>query len=78
LQVKTVDIPIYYEPANPFVDPWFDDYDNIMLADIDVFPVEGLTQNIFDELNGEDAGICTEPMQPKFRQIYNVAGINKS
>ena len=73
---KTVDVPIYYEPANPLVDPWFDDYDNIMLADIDVFPVEGLTENIFDELDGEDAGICTEPMQPHFRQIYDVAGIN--
>lgn len=73
---KTVDVPIYYEPANPLVDKSFDDYDNVMLVDIDVFPVEGLRENIFDELTDEDAGICDEPMQPHFRQIYNVAGIN--
>jgi hypothetical protein len=75
---QLVDIPIYYEPANPLVDGFFDKFDNVALVDIDVFPVEGLTQNIFEELNGEDAGICTEPMQPKFRQIYNVAGITNS
>lgn len=73
---KTVDIPIYYEPANPLVDKSFDEYDNVALIDIDVFPVEGLTENLFDVLDGEDAGICTEPEQPGLRQIYNVAGIN--
>lgn len=71
-----VNVPIYYEPANPLVDPSFDEYDNIALVDIDVFPIEGLTENIFEELSNEDAGICSEPMQPYFRQIYNVAGIN--
>jgi len=71
---KTVNVPIYYEPANPLVDPSFDEYDNVALIDIDVFPVEGLTENLF-HLDGEDAGICTEPKQPYFRQIYNVAGI---
>jgi len=73
---QVVDVPIYYEPANPLVDGFFDQFDNVMLVDIDVFPVEGLTENIFEELNGEDAGICSEPEQPYFRQIYDVAGIN--
>ena len=73
---QVVDVPIYYEPANPLVDGFFDQFDNVMLVDIDVFPVEGLTENIFEELNGEDAGICTEPEQPYFREIYDVAGIN--
>jgi len=73
---KAVDIPIYYEPANPLVDTSFDEYDNVALIDIDVFPFEGLTESLFDQLDGEDAGICTEPEQPALRQIYNVAGIN--
>ena len=72
---KTVNVPIYYEPANPLIDESFDEYDNVALVDIDVFPVENLEEDIFAELNGEDAGICTEPMQPTFREIYNVAGI---
>jgi hypothetical protein len=72
---KTVDIPIYYEPANPLVDDSFDEYDNVLLIDIDVFPVEGLSENIFEVLDGEDAGICTEPKQPRYREIFNVAGI---
>jgi len=75
---KVVNVPIYYEPANPLVDKSFDKYDNVALVDIDVFPVEDLSENIFDQLNGEDAGICTEPAQPFFRQVYNVAGITNA
>ena len=72
---KVCSIPIYYEPANPLVDPYFDEYDNVALIDIDVFPVENLNENLFDQLNGEDAGICTEPEQPFFRSTMDVAGI---
>lgn len=72
---KTVNVPIYYEPANPLVDNSFDEYDNVLLVDVDVFPVENLNENIFEVLNGEDAGICTEPKQPKYRSIFDVAGI---
>jgi len=72
---KTCDCPIYYEPANPLVDDSFDEYDNVLLIDIDVFPVDGLSENIFETLMWEDAGICTEPKQPYYRSIYNVAGI---
>jgi len=73
---KTVNVPIYYEPANPLVDASFDIYDNVALVDIDVFPTDGLNDDIFDLLNDEDAGICTEPKQPYFRTIYNSGGIN--
>jgi len=72
---KVCSIPIYYEPANPLVDPYFDDYDNVALIDIDVFPVENLNENLFDQLDGEDAGICTEPDQPFFRSTMNVSDI---
>jgi hypothetical protein len=72
---RTVDIPIYYEPANPLIDKSFDVYDNVALVDIDVFPVDGLVENIFDQIKDADAAICTEPQQPYFRSLYNVAGI---
>ena len=63
---KVVNVPIYYEPANPLIDASFDEYDNVALVDIDVFPVEGLTDSMFDLLDGEDAGICTEPKHLQF------------
>lgn len=75
---KTVDVPIYYEPANPLIDSSFTKYDNVALVDIDVFPVDGLTDNIFDQIGDADAVICTEPHQPELRQKYNVAGINNA
>lgn len=75
---KFVNVPIYYEPANPLVDASFDEYDNVALVDIDVFPVEGLTDSMFDLLDGEDAGICTEPKQPYFRTIYASGGITSN
>ena len=71
-----VNVPIYYEPANPLVSAEFDVYDNVALVDIDVYPVEGLDDSMFALLDGEDAGICTEPKQPYFRTIYNSGGIN--
>lgn len=75
---KVCSIPIYYEPANPLIDPSFDEYDNVALIDIDVFPVHNLTENLFSQINHEDAGICSEPEQPRFRQIYDVAGITNA
>lgn len=75
---KTVDVPIYYEPANPLIDKSFEQYDNVALIDIDVFPVEGLTENLFDVIDQHDAGICTEPLQPHYRSIFNVAGITSA
>tara|TARA_B110000495_G_C23028561_1_gene611801 strand:+ start:1015 stop:1839 length:825 start_codon:yes stop_codon:yes gene_type:complete len=75
---KTCNVPIYYEPANPLVDSSFDKYDNVALIDIDVFPVENLEEDLFEAHNGKDIGICTEPLQPHFRSIYNVANITSA
>jgi len=47
-------------------DSLFNKYDKILFADTDVFPVENLNKNIFDEFTS-DVGICTEPYQPKAR-----------
>jgi hypothetical protein len=66
---------IYYEPGNPLLLEEFDDYDHVALVDIDVFPVDGLEENLFEEVKGKHLGICTEPQQPRFREIFNVAGI---
>jgi len=62
--VRICDVPIYYEPAIPWINLF--DYDKVLIVDMDVFAVEGLTENIFDVPIG-DVGICTEPMQPKLR-----------
>jgi hypothetical protein len=58
----------HYGALKPVMESQFDKYDNILFADTDVFPVDGLTQSIFDDFTG-DIGICTEPFQPKQRQI---------
>ena len=72
---KKVNVPIYYEPANPLVDDSFDEYDNVALIDIDVYPKDNLEENLFDQIKDKDAAICSEPNQPHYRQIFNVAGI---
>lgn len=47
-------------------DKQFQKYDNVLFTDTDVFPIEGLTENIFENFDAE-IGICTEPFQPKQR-----------
>lgn len=64
---RTCNIPVYYECLNPLLDDAFLKYDRVLSVDADVFAVEGLTQNIFDEPVA-DMGICTEPHQPIYRQ----------
>lgn len=56
------------------LEPQFDEYDKILFADTDVFPVEGLEENIFEQYDCE-IGICTEPFQPKHRLTSSVGGI---
>lgn len=48
-------------------DDYFEEYDKVLFADTDVFPVHGLKDNIFEEYDA-DLGICCEPFQPKSRQ----------
>ena len=58
----------HYGAFKPVYDESFDKYDKIMFVDTDVFPVDGLKENIFDEFTGE-IGICTEPEQSRIRTI---------
>lgn len=58
----------HYGALKPVFESEFDEYEKILFADTDVFPIEGLKESIFDHFTG-DIGICTEPFQPKQRQI---------
>ena len=71
------DVPKYFEWLNPIIDDRFLNYDKILSVDLDVFPVENLSENIFEqEIN--DIGICVEPFQGKSRASTTVGGcINK-
>ena len=67
----------YWEWLNPVVDDSFLEYDNVLVVDLDVFPVENLNENIFEQ-NFGDVGACTEPFQGKQRATVTVGGhINK-
>ena len=70
----------HYGAFKPLFDTRFDDYDYILFADTDVWPVEHITENIFDQFVGTDTeiGICEEVEQPIFRQKFNVGGINSA
>jgi len=63
----------YWEWLNPVIDDKFLEYDNVLVVDLDIFPVEGLKENIFEQEIG-DIGICTEPFQGKYRSTVTVAG----
>lgn len=53
----------HYGAFKPIYTDKFHSYDNVLFADTDVFPVEGLSESIFDGF-ASDVGICTEPFQP--------------
>tara|TARA_R110000822_G_scaffold101565_3_gene227765 strand:- start:7520 stop:8341 length:822 start_codon:yes stop_codon:yes gene_type:complete len=67
---------MYYEWLNFMLDDSFLEYDNVMLVDMDVFPIEGLKDNIFEEFASykKDIGICTEPFQGKYRASTTIGG----
>jgi hypothetical protein len=56
----------HYGQFKVVYDSRFSNYDKVLFADTDVFPIEGLKESIFDGFNN-DLGICTEPYQPKAR-----------
>tara|TARA_E500000318_G_scaffold88996_2_gene86478 strand:+ start:6771 stop:7586 length:816 start_codon:yes stop_codon:yes gene_type:complete len=58
----------YFDCFKPVFENEFNEYDNILFCDTDVFAIKGLTENIFDGFN-HDIGICDEPFQPKQRTI---------
>ena len=60
----------HYGAFKPVMEKEFDKYNKILFADTDVFPIDGLTENVFDQIMDADhIGICTEPFQPKQRTI---------
>jgi hypothetical protein len=46
----------------------YEEYDNILFCDTDIFTVDNLKVSIFDNFTS-DIGICEEPFQPKQRTI---------
>jgi len=71
---KTVDANgMYWEWLNPMLDDSFLEYDKVCVVDLDVFPVDGLEQNIFDE-EIDLFGVCTEPFQGKYRASTVIGG----
>lgn len=67
------DVPMYFEWLNPMLDDSFLEYDNVCVIDLDVFPVDGLTEDIFKGFD-KDFGICTEPFQGKYRESVTIGG----
>lgn len=58
----------HYGAFKPVFESPYNEYDNVLFADTDVFPVNGLKENIFEGFDA-DIGICTEPFQPQQRTI---------
>lgn len=54
-------------------DEFFDKYDNVLFLDCDVFAVDGLTTNIFEEFDcTKDLGICREQWQTDNRSNAHI------
>tara|TARA_Y100001963_G_C6778791_1_gene448781 strand:- start:1564 stop:2379 length:816 start_codon:yes stop_codon:yes gene_type:complete len=70
---KLCDVPMYFEWLNPIIDESFEKYDKVLTVDLDVFPVDGLGENIFEQNTGE-IGVCTEPFQPQYRLSTTIGG----
>lgn len=68
------DVPMYFEWLNPLLDDSFLEYDNVAVLDLDVFPIDGLDEDIFQVSLGYDCGICTEPFQGKYRASTTIGG----
>jgi len=58
----------HYGSFKPIYTESFHKYDNVLFADTDIFAIDGLEENIFENFDA-DIGICTEPFQPKQRTI---------
>lgn len=53
----------YFGDLKPIYDKKFEQYDYVLFADLDVWPTEGLEENIFDQFYADpslDIGICQE------------------
>lgn len=59
----------WFDKLRPVYDPAFDRYERILVSDVDVFPVDGLTANIFEEPCTTFA-MALEPDQPELRERF--------
>lgn len=68
----------HYGSFKPIYTESFHEYDYVMFADTDVFPVEGLEENIFEQFYDTDyeIGICEEWNAPDARVKHTIGGIN--
>lgn len=64
---KLTNCASHMSALRPVFDKEFHKYDKVMYVDCDIFPVDGIKENIFECNTGEMA-ICEEPHQPKMRQ----------
>tara|TARA_Y100001933_G_C19008973_1_gene567897 strand:+ start:3788 stop:4600 length:813 start_codon:yes stop_codon:yes gene_type:complete len=66
----------HYGTFKPIYTDEFYEFDYLMYADTDVFPREGLDENIFEEFaaTGADVGICEEWNAPEARKRYTIGG----
>jgi hypothetical protein len=67
-----------YDCLRPIWDQEFHRFDKVLSVDMDIYPVDGLTENIFDEPIG-DLGLSEEPGQPALRAIpahHQITAVN--
>lgn len=61
-------IPEYYNAFEPIFNPeYYENYDNVLFCDLDIIPVDDMTENIFDQ-DIVDMGICREKHKEEIRQ----------
>jgi hypothetical protein len=56
----------YFDRLRPLFDRFFDQFRLLLYLDMDIFPVRGLTENIFEEPCA-DIGMCEEVGMPEYR-----------
>lgn len=64
---KLTDCASHMSALRPVFDQQFHKYDKVMYIDCDIFPVDGINENIFECDSGE-MGVCEEVHQPKLRK----------
>ena len=60
---KICDVPMYFEWLNPILDDSFLEYDNVLVVDMDVFPVAGLKQNSDSRTPWSNDEIIQQPVK---------------
>lgn len=72
----------HFGAFKPIYDKRFEQYDYILFADTDVFPIQDLSVNIFqyavDTMPDFEIGICEEWQQPVMRKIHSSSPINNA